>query len=141
MKGVKTLTVDAVIGNLDAVMAFVGDALAAAGFPQKPAGQLLVATEEIFANIAHYAYPGVQPPGAVRLELEVTGEPLCARLLFQDSGTPFNPLARPDPDTHLPPEQRQAGGLGILMAKRMTDGMDYRREAGHNLLTLTKAAE
>jgi anti-sigma regulatory factor (Ser/Thr protein kinase) len=92
--------------------------------------------EEIFVNIAHYAYkPGV---GSATIRTEVHEDPLSIELIFIDGGVPYDPLAKEDPDVSLPADQRQIGGLGIFMAKKVMDTMDYRYENGQNVLTMTK---
>lgn len=89
--------------------------------------------EEIFANIAFYAYPeGVN--GTIETQLSLSNENLI--LEFKDSGIEYNPLERPDPDINLPPEERPIGGLGIFMTKKMTDDISYKRENNSNILTL-----
>lgn len=88
--------------------------------------------EEIFANIASYAY--TEKTGNIEAELQKTDENII--LEFKDEGTAYNPLERPDPDINLPPEERPIGGLGIFMTKEMTDDISYKRENNKNILTL-----
>ncbi|MBR5337816.1 MAG: ATP-binding protein [Lachnospiraceae bacterium] len=102
--------------------------------PMKAAMQLTVALEEIFVNIAHYAYP--HPPGKMDLGLECEGNVI--RMCFIDSGTPFDPLAKEDPDVTLSVEERGIGGLGIFMVKKTMDDVTYEFKDGKNILTLTK---
>lgn len=91
--------------------------------------------EEIVVNVCNYAYPeGVE--GHLDIELDATDS--IVTLTFTDSGTPFNPLEKEDPDTTLALEKRPIGGLGILLVKKMMDDVAYRYENGHNILTLTK---
>jgi anti-sigma regulatory factor (Ser/Thr protein kinase) len=98
--------------------------------------QLDIAIDEIFANIAHYAYaPGT---GDATVRLEFFGEPLSARLTFIDSGVPFDPLERTEPDVTLSAEERQIGGLGIFLVKKTMDAMRYERRDGQNVLVLEK---
>lgn len=98
--------------------------------------QLDIAIDEIFANIAHYAYaPG---EGDATVQLEFFGEPLSARLTFIDSGVPFDPLERTEPDVTLSAEERQIGGLGIFLVKKTMDAMRYERRDGQNVLVLEK---
>lgn len=87
--------------------------------------------EEVFMNIATYS-------GATEAAFTVENENGSAVLRFEDNGTPFDPLAAPEPDTSLPAEQREIGGLGILMTRRMTDRQTYARSGGRNVLTLYK---
>ena len=99
--------------------------------------QLDVAVEEIFINIAKYAYrPGQAGPAAVRCC--VGGDPLQVTIQFQDQGVPFNPLAKEDADITLTAQERQIGGLGILMVKKSMDAVRYSYEDGKNILTIQK---
>ena len=98
---------------------------------------LLVTAEEVFANIAHYAYAPDQ--GTVLVRCRMRSGPFQAVMQFQDTGRPFNPLHQPDPDTSLPAEQRREGGLGIAMMRKIMSRMEYARTAdGKNILTLWK---
>lgn len=99
--------------------------------------QLDVAVEEIFINIATYAYrPGQAGQAAVRCC--VGGDPLQVTIQFQDQGVPFNPLAKEDADITLTAQERQIGGLGILMVKKSMDAVRYSYEDGKNILTIQK---
>ena len=99
--------------------------------------QLDVAVEEIFINIAKYAYrPGQAGQAAVRCC--VGGDPLQVTIQFQDQGVPFNPLAKEDADITLTAQERQIGGLGILMVKKSMDAVRYSYEGGKNILTIQK---
>ena len=95
---------------------------------------MLIAAEEIFINIASYSYPGGE--GEVRVRL--TAGPDIFEAEFRDGGTPYDPLARPDPDTSLPVEEREIGGLGIFIVKKLTDHAEYRYENSENILLIRK---
>ena len=98
--------------------------------------QVDVAVEEIFVNIAHYAYaPGT---GAATVQAEASAETKTLTVTFIDSGVPYNPLEKPDPDVTLSAEDRQIGGLGIYMVKKSMDDMRYEYRDGRNVLTLEK---
>ena len=98
---------------------------------------LLVTAEEVFSNIAHYAYAPEQ--GTVLVRCRISSAPFQAVIQFQDTGRPFNPLHQPEPDTSLPVEQRPEGGLGIAMVRKIMSKMEYARTAdGKNILTLWK---
>ncbi len=108
-----------------------------------PAGilnKLDLAVEEIYINIAHYAYA----PGRGTAEISCLLEPgqggAAPRLTicFRDRGRPFNPLAREDPDITLPAEERDIGGLGILLTKKFMDSVTYEHTDGQNVLTMSK---
>jgi anti-sigma regulatory factor (Ser/Thr protein kinase) len=98
--------------------------------------QISVAAEEIYVNIAHYAY--APETGTVTLRLELQEEPPAVTLTFLDSGIPFNPLDRTDPDVSLPAEEREIGGLGIFMTRKSMDDLRYEFRDGQNVLTLIK---
>ena len=106
-----------------------------AGWTGKETEKLLLAVEEIFVNIADYAY--ADEPGEVTVKVRRTGDAQI-EITFIDSGIPYDPLGKPDPDTHLAAEDRREGGLGILLAKNMMDEMDYERRDGKNILTMKK---
>lgn len=122
--------------NLESVMAFVNQGLEACGCSMKTRMQIELAVEEIFVNIAEYAY-GLKT-GSATIRLELLDDPRCIQLTFMDSGVPYDPLARRDPDVKLPAEQRAIGGLGIFMVKKVMDAISYRHENGHNILTIRK---
>ena len=98
-----------------------------------------LAAEEIFVNIAHYAYKDKLPPGetgTVILDCTMDDDTLC--MIFRDKGIPFDPLARPDPDITLSAQERSIGGLGIYLTKKYMDSVEYRYENNKNILTIEK---
>ena len=129
-----TLTVEARTENLDQVLAFVEQNLEAAGCSMKAQMQISVAVEEIYVNIAHYAYT----PETGKAVIRMTAEGGTAEIEFRDRGVPFDPLARPDPDVTLSAKERGIGGLGIYMVKKSMDEVLYRYEGGENILTIRK---
>ena len=131
----KELKITALTDNLSEVMTFIEQNLEESDCPIKAQMQIAVAAEEIYVNIAHYAYaPGT---GEATVRLEITDEP-SVRLTFIDSGVPFDPLKKPDPDVTLAAEDRQIGGLGIYMTKKTMDDVIYEYKDGQNVLTLVK---
>ena len=102
--------------------------------------QLDIALEELFVNVAHYAYPDATPdrPGEVRVSYTYSAEPPSITVEIEDEGIPFDPLSRPDAVTPTSIEDVPIGGLGILMAKRSVDEMRYERTDGTNVVTITK---
>ena len=132
----KELTVPASLDYLEKVQAFIEGELEKQECPMKIVMQILVAVEEIFVNIAHYAYPNGDGNATIRFGM--VGEPFQAKIQFQDSGIPFNPLAKIDADVTLSAEERGIGGLGILMVKRSMDDMSYEYRDGCNILTIKK---
>ena len=132
----KEITVPATLENLTFVQAFIEEKLESCSCPMKAAMQISVAVEEIYVNIAHYAYhPAV---GEATVRCAVGGAPLQVTIQFLDSGKPFDPLAKPDADITLSAEEREIGGLGILMVKKSMDDVQYEYKNGCNILTLKK---
>ena len=131
---VKTLKLEAKVQSLEQVLGFIGQNLEEAGASVRTVNQILIAAEEIFVNIASYAYG--QETGSA--EIRMTVEDGSAGIEFRDSGTPFDPLAKADPDVTLPAEERQIGGLGIFMVKKSMDDVQYRYENGENILAIRK---
>ena len=129
----KELSIEAKIENLDAVLEFVGAESEDADCPMKTRTQIAIVVEEIFVNIAHYAY-GSETGGAV-IRISVEDEIFIE---FEDKGKPYNPLERDDPDITLAAEEREIGGLGVFMVKKMMDAVEYRREDDKNILTIKK---
>lgn len=128
------LKLTAVTDNLGRVTDFINEILEKNGCLMKEQMLIDVAVEEIFVNIASYAYfPGT---GDVLIHCGVeNGE---VRITFIDSGKPFDPLKKPDPDVTLSAQEREIGGLGIYMAKRYMDNMVYEYSENKNKLVITK---
>ena len=132
----KELVIQALTDNLPQVLSFVDEQLENANCPMKIQMQIDIAVEEIFVNIAHYAYnPEI---GTATVRVEVMGEPPAVDITFIDGGIPYDPLAKADPDVTLSAEDRQIGGLGIFMVKKTMDDVKYEYLNGHNILTLKK---
>jgi serine/threonine-protein kinase RsbW len=132
----REITVPAVTDNLYQILDFVALMLEEKHFPREKATQIVVAVEEIFANVAMYAYsPDV---GSVRVISTVNADPLSVSITLIDQGKPFNPLLSASPDTTLPLNERMVGGLGVHIVKSFMDNMAYRYENGQNILTITK---
>lgn len=132
----KEITLAATLENLVPVQEFIEGELEACGCPMKLLMQISIAVEEIYVNIAHYAYHPTVGNATVRCAVE--GDPLQVTIQFLDNGKPFDPLAKPDADTTLSAEEREIGGLGILMVKKSMDDVQYQYEDGRNILTLKK---
>ena len=126
------------LDQLEPVQKFVLDQLRGFPYTERTRAQLDVAVEEIFVNIAHYAYRPEQL-GEATVRCCVGGSPLQVTIQFLDNGKPFNPLAKEDADITLSAEERQIGGLGILMVKKSMDAVDYTYEDGKNILTIKKS--
>lgn len=133
------LNLKAIIENLNEAIAFVDRKLEEVECPMKAQMQIDVAVEELFVNIAHYAYsPDI---GEVTIRVEVQEEPPVVSVTFLDNGAPFDPLAKEDPDVTLPSEERPIGGLGIYMVKKSMDDIVYEYKDGQNILTIKKKIE
>ena len=129
-------TFDAVVDQLDEVLAFVTDQLDQLDCPPKHRIQIEVAVEELFVNIASYAYmPGT---GTADVSVEAFDNPKAVEITFRDSGVPYDPLAKQDPDISLSADDRQIGGLGIFMVKKTMDDMRYEYKDNQNVLTIRK---
>jgi uncharacterized protein (TIGR02172 family) len=98
--------------------------------------QISVAVEEIFVNIATYAY--APEDGMATVRVEISEEPVTVTITFMDHGIPYDPLAKADPDLSLTADERQIGGLGIFLTKKTMDDVKYEYEDGKNILTLKK---
>lgn len=130
------ITVTAEVKNLETVTAFVDECLERYGCSPRAQMQLDVAVDELFSNIAYYAYqPGT---GTVTVRLEIAEEPAAAILTFIDGGTPYDPLSHEDPDITLSAQERQIGGLGIYMVKKSMDAVSYQYKDGKNVLRIKK---
>lgn len=132
----KELTIAATVENIGTVTEFVNEQLEALDCPMRAQMQIDIAIDELFGNIAHYAYtPDV---GDATVRVEVTGEPLAVIITFIDGGVPYDPLKTADPDITLSAEERQIGGLGIYMVKKSMDEITYEYKDGKNILSIKK---
>ena len=132
----REVTMDATDANLSAALDFIGAELDAMDCPMKSRMQIDVAVEELFVNVAHYAY--APETGKITLRIATKRDPDVAEITFIDSGMPYDPLAKPDPDVTLAAEDRPIGGLGIFMVKKTMDDMRYEYRDGQNILTIVK---
>ena len=133
----ETRTFVAVKDNLPTVTDWLEELLSGYDCPMKLVHKLNISAEEIFINIANYAYP--QGTSTVDLTFHYRSNPRTVQLTFTDKGIPYDPLKKRDPDVTLGAEERKAGGLGIYMVKQYMDDVSYRYEDGRNILTLTLA--
>ena len=132
----KELTIEALRENLPEVQEFIDMELEEADCPMKTQMTIDIAVEEIFVNIASYAYgDGV---GMATIQVDFDEDPLAVRIAFIDSGTPYDPLAKPDPKLDLALMERKKGGFGIFMVKKSMDDMTYEYVDGKNVLTIKK---
>jgi anti-sigma regulatory factor (Ser/Thr protein kinase) len=132
----KELTIAATIENIETVTDFVNEQLEAYDCPMKAQMQIDIAIDELFGNIAHYAYnPEI---GSATVRVEVIEDPLSVVITFIDNGIPYDPLKKEDPNTTLSADEREIGGLGIFMVKKTMDDVIYEYKDGQNRLTIVK---
>lgn len=132
----KTIRVPAEVAQLSLINDFIGEELDKYGCSPKVQMQVELAVEEIFVNIASYAYhPEV---GEAEVDVNAGGDPPTITIRFLDHGMPFNPLERSDVDVTQSAESRDIGGLGIMLVKKNMDDVVYSYEDGKNILTIRK---
>lgn len=132
----RTLCIEARLENEKAVQRFLSEALSATDCPTKTRKELRLALEELFVNVAQYAYaPG---SGIIEVAVDVVGDGHGAKVVLRDGGTPFDPFGHADPEAPRTIEDASIGGLGILMVKRLMDTCAYRRVDGCNEVTVEK---
>ena len=132
----KELDIAAAAEELDNVIGFVDEQLEAVGCSIDQQMQIELAVEEIFVNIANYAYaPGT---GNAVIKVCIFDEPKAAEITFTDHGVQYDPLAKEDPDIYLPAEEREIGGLGIFLTKKNLDEVAYEYREGKNIFKMKK---
>lgn len=130
------ITVEAMLENLQKVIDFAVENLEARDCPMKVSMQTELVIEEIFVNIANYAYHPETGPATFCMEFEEN--PPAILMTFIDSGKPYNPLEKEDPNTSLAIEDRDVGGLGIFLVKKNVDEISYEYSDGKNILHMKK---
>ena len=129
-----TLHIQAQKDNLDEVNAFLETYMEGIGCSMKIQTQIILAVEEIFVNIANYAYA----PNTGDVDFRLSCDATTFTIVIEDSGIEYNPLKKQDPDITLSAEERQIGGLGIFMTKKIMDDVIYSYKNGKNTLKLVK---
>ena len=132
----KEITIAATVENIDVVTDFVNEQLESCDCPIKAQMQIDIAIDELFSNIAHYAYNPETGDATVRVE--VVEDPMAVVITFIDKGIPYDPLKKADPNTALSAEEREIGGLGIFMVKKTMDDITYEYKDGRNILKIKK---
>ena len=132
----KEITIAATVENIDVVTDFVNEQLESCDCPIKAQMQIDIAIDELFSNIAHYAYNPETGDATVRVE--VVEDPMAVVITFIDKGIPYDPLKKADPNTALSAEEREIGGLGIFMVKKSMDDITYEYKDGQNILKIKK---
>ncbi len=128
------LVVDAKTENLEQVNDFIADNLM--GCPMKLLMQIDLVVEEVFVNIANYAYK--DKVGKAKVMCELDKENNLLTIVFEDKGVPFDPLSKEDPDITAGADEREIGGLGIFLTKKLMDEVLYENKDGKNILKLIK---
>ncbi|MDR2589430.1 MAG: ATP-binding protein [Oscillospiraceae bacterium] len=136
IKGNNTMTVPALVENLNDVLDFIDEKMEEIGIGAKSQYSIRVSVEELFVNIAHYAYPN----GEGDVTITISTKPGEFIVEIKDSGIPYNPLEKADPDISLSIDKRKIGGLGIYMVKNMMDSVNYTYQNGQNIMTIMKKA-
>ncbi len=131
-----TMTIEADVKRLDEVIDFVNGHLEEWGCPLREQMRIDVAVEEVYVNVAHYAYE--EGKGDVSILFKRASENAMS-ITFIDKGIPYDPLKKEDPDVTLPVDKRPIGGLGIYMVKSIADEIFYERRDDKNVLMFTKA--
>ena len=126
------MTIEATLESIPEVTAFVDRKLEQVSCPVKAIKQINIAIDELFSNIAHYAYKPETGPATVRVEVEK--DPMTVVITFIDNGRPYDPLSNGDPDVSLSAEEREVGGLGIFLVRKMMDEVTYEYKDGKNIL-------
>ena len=132
----KELTLAATVENIETVTEFVNAQLELIDCPIKVQMQIDIAIDELFGNIAHYAYN--TEVGNATVRVEISEAPLAVIITFIDNGVPYDPLGKDDPDITLSAEEREIGGLGIYMVKKSMDEITYEYKDGQNILKIKK---
>ena len=131
----KTITIDALCENLHAVQESLAPVLDDCPFSPGVRMDLEIAVEEIFLNVASYAY--APEKGQITIEAETDEQGIV--LSFMDRGAPFNPLDLSEPDVNASWKDRRIGGLGLFMVRKRMDSMEYERRDGYNVLSIRKS--
>lgn len=132
----KEMTIEAAVENIEVVTDFVSQELDKLNCPVKAETQIAIAIDELFGNIARYAYsPEI---GQATVQVEVEDEPLSVIITFIDNGVPFNPLELEEPNTKASAAERKIGGLGIFIVKKTMNLVEYEYKDGQNVLKIKK---
>ena len=135
----KEMTLEATVNNIPRVTDFVNAELEALDCPMKAQMQIDIAIDELFGNIAQYAYDPLTGPATVRVE--VGEDPMAVIITFIDHGKPYDPLAAREPDITLNAEEREIGGLGVFLVKKTMDEITYEYKDGQNILRIKKTMQ
>ncbi|WP_428260158.1 ATP-binding SpoIIE family protein phosphatase [Gallibacter sp. Marseille-QA0791] len=134
-----SITLAAIDENIPKVTEFAEMKMQAADVPVRTQMQINIAIDELFSNIAHYAYP--QETGEAAVDIDIDGAQRAVELTFRDRGIPYDPLAKEAPDVTGSAEEREIGGVGIFIVKQSMDEMFYEYRDGQNILRIRKKFE
>lgn len=127
---------NATVENIEAVTEYVNSSLESVGCSFEAQSQIDIAIDELFGNIAKYAYPRAFGNATVNFEFKPAQSEVV--ITFKDHGICYNPLEKADPDVTLAAEDREIGGLGIFLVKQLMDNVTYEYKDGQNILAITK---
>jgi len=129
----RRISVNAELKQLNRVINFITAEIKKTDYEFEIQNKIEMAAEEIFTNIANYAY--ADEPGKVNIAVSTAGG---LKITFTDNGKPFNPAEHPNPDLEKPLKDREIGGMGLFMVKQVMDRVEYTRENGKNILAISK---
>ncbi len=132
--GIKKIELNAVRNNVNGFMEFIESYLETLPIDPQIIPSIMISCEEIIVNVVNYAYQNKE--GNLSIEIETTSKEI--KIVFSDSGIPFNPLEIKEVDTSLPLQEREIGGLGIHMVKKLMDDVKYEYKENKNCLTIVK---
>ena len=132
----KKIEVPADMEYLDDVMDALHGILSDEHVDEELVMKMELAVEEMYTNIANYAYKDGK--GNAEVNCVLSDDPREATIVFSDCGVPYNPLERTDPDVTLSAEERPIGGLGVFLTKKLMDSVSYEYKDGKNILTIKK---
>lgn len=132
------LNLDALVNNFSVVKEWLQKIFDTIGCQGKLTKQVFIAVDEIYTNICNYAYKGFDKVGKIYLESYFKPEEGKLFIIVKDNGIEYNPLFKPDPDIDKHIKEKIIGGLGIFIAKKMLDSIEYNRDNDVNTLLLTK---
>ena len=135
----KKLTLGAERENIPEVIDFVDRELDELDCPEKTKTLINIAIDELYGNIASYAYDEESGEVTVSVDHDSSAGAVC--ISFQDEGKPFNPLERGEPDVTLSARERKVGGLGIFLVRKSMDDVQYEYRDGKNILTIRKTLQ
>lgn len=131
----KEFTIDADVNNVEKVEEITANFLNEVAGEKINPSRVFVVIDEIFSNIAYYAYSGEK--GMATIKLDWDNENSLFTITFVDRGIQFDPMKKIDPDVNLSAEERKVGGLGIFIVKRIAKSVKYEYKDGQNMLSVT----